>query len=58
MKKEIKKPAPTKVELYTDFNFAYIQNAQNVGMALAQSGYLVNIVVGGTGYRLDVYKRV
>lgn len=45
-----------QVELYTHFSFAYIANAQNVAMALAQAGYLVNIKAEGTTFRLDIYK--
>lgn len=54
MKKQ--KNTDRKVELYTWFSFAYIANAQNVAMALAQSGYLVNIVSDGSGFRVDIYK--
>lgn len=56
MKKTVIKET-TNLELYTHFSFSYIENATNVGMALAQSGYFINIIRDGTGYRLDVYKR-
>jgi hypothetical protein len=46
------------IELYTTFSFAYIENATNVVMALCRSGYFVNMVNDGTGYRVDIYKRV
>jgi len=54
MKKEATKQ---RVKLYTYFEFAYYQNAQNVAMSMASSGYFINIVKDGNTYRVDVYKR-
>jgi len=47
----------TKLEFKTSFSFTYIENANNLIMALVQAGYFLNMVRDGTGYRVDIYQR-
>ena len=37
------------------FNFAHIENAKNVAMSLALSGYYVKLRQDGTTYMLEIY---
>ena len=44
-----------KIKEKVTFNFAHIENAKNVAMSLAMSGYYVRLRLDGTGYILEVY---
>lgn len=57
-KKKTVTPRIIETVLYTSFCFAYMENATNVSMALAQAGYFVNTKKEGTGIRVDIYKLV
>ena len=46
-----------KIEKHTTFSFVHWQNAQNVAIALAQSGYFVNIIKISESFVVDIYKR-
>lgn len=55
-KKIDKEPSErTIIQLKVEFQFAHFSNVQAVAMALAQSGYFVNIRNDGGTYILKVY---
>jgi hypothetical protein len=46
-----------KIELHTSLEFANYQNVVNTAMALAQSGWFINIIKSDNGwYLLEVYR--
>ena len=48
-----------EIELHTSFEFANDQNVVNTAMALAQSGWFINIRKSDNGwYLLEVYKSI
>ena len=54
MKKEKK-----EIVLHTSFEFAHYENVVNTAMALAQSGWFINIRKSDNGwYLLEVYKSI
>jgi len=58
MKKKIEEKIETlKVKKHSEFKFAYIENCQNVAMALARSGYFINIRLDQSTYILSIYIR-
>jgi hypothetical protein len=58
-KKEVKKQSnKSTVELHTQFELVYEENAKNVAVALCRCGYLVNIVKSGSAFLVNVYKQV
>ena len=54
--KEVKEK-PLRIVLHTSFQFAHWENANNVAMALAKSGYFINIIKVSEAFKLDIYKR-
>ncbi len=49
------KETTTKIKEKVTFSFAYIDNAKNVAMSLALSGYYVRLRQDGGNYILEVY---
>ena len=44
-----------KIQLHSVFNFAYLENLQNVAIALVMSGYFVQVHKDNGNYILEVY---
>jgi hypothetical protein len=56
-KKQEVKPEHVNLVKLVSFMFLYEENATNVTMALAKSGYFVNIINTSSGYEVSIYTR-
>lgn len=59
VKETASKRSTIEIELHTEFEFAYYENATNVAMALVRSGYFVNMPrQESSSYKVKVYKYI